>query len=81
MFKEVYKIYIRYFFSMSLHKYKFKTFLSSLFFHATNIVDYKVHLNEENRKFILDSQEKSSMKEDQKDKKPYQIVEHYHFYN
>lgn len=66
---------------MSLHKYKFKTFLSSLFFHATNIVDYKVHLEEENRKASLDSQEKSLMKEEQRDQKLYQIVEHYDFYN
>lgn len=66
---------------MSLHKYKFKTFLSSLFFHATNIVDYKVHLEEENRKASLDSEEKSLMKEEQRDQKLYQIVEHYDFYN
>ena len=29
-----------------------------LFFHATNIVDYKVHLDEENRKARLDNLEK-----------------------
>ena len=43
---------------MSLHKYKFKTFCHHLFFHATNIVDYKVHLDEENRKARLDNLEK-----------------------
>ena len=80
MFKAVYKIYIRYFFNMSLQKYKLKTFLLP-FFNATNIVDYKVHLNEENRKGSLDSKGKSSVKDDQKDQKLYQIVEHYHFYN
>lgn len=58
-----------------------KHFCHHFFFHATNTVNYKVHLNEENRKCSLDSQEKSSMKEDQKDQKLYQIVEHYHFYN
>ena len=58
MFKAVYKIYIRYFFKMSLHKYKFKTFFHHLFFHATNIVDYKVHLDEKNRKASLDNLEK-----------------------
>ena len=66
---------------MSLHKYKFKTFFHHLFFHATNIVDYKVHLNEENRKGSLDSKGESSVKDDQKDQKLYQIGEHYHFYN
>lgn len=51
------------------------------FFYATNIVDYKVHLNEENRKGSLDSKGESSVKDDQKDQKLYQIGEHYHFYN
>ena len=50
-------------------------------FFLCNIVEYKVHLNEENRKGSLDSKGKSSVKEEQKDQKLYQIVEHYHFYN
>ena len=35
-----------------------KHFCHHLFFHATNIVDYKVHLDEENRKASLDNLEK-----------------------